>query len=620
MSTRLLNKEHLATPPELQFNFPANTKGLIGHKQTIKFFPTSGIGQKFHARDTVMFQMKGHRAIDPRSIRLNYKVKILDTTSTAANTPAGTLAQYQANKYPGMYAGNCSQFGAIANATTTHYLDEQAVNGDLGGTEFSGAVPYHSTFLDMQDLVNRDAKYVTDLIGDSSQSKAVADAVSKVNWMVDHGSGVIRTMTLLHNGTQQIERIDRYNRLRGFLSELTIDSAWKNSWGRHEGYQPRLGDENIRNIIKTNQASETAFPLSWDNANNSDAFSKSRPEIAFLDYADRVSAWKHGLETAQNLWVTSTTAATNANDIPALVDASQADTVVDGRAYAWSANTRQVSVPLDLSGWLSQNKIISLAALGSLDIHLLLDDDVVCVNHIKKVSSGLLGSDRENLTYELEDVYITADVFELSPAYNNAVGQALMTSGLIFDHPTYEVLTPPIRQAQSQLLIRRNIKNLKSIWIFFQDKHLINGAEQSAAAPGNDRINKTTNFPSYGLEDYNILVDGKQALSAVVSTKKGESANAMHELAKSLRIHGDNLMGTRFDPDSYHTDCFGIGLDFEKSSLMDGTSMQTLQIDLNFSNSHEAISDTNTDITAFVVLHYDQRVFVTDGAQVSLVY
>lgn len=718
MSTKLLNKEHLATPSELQFPFMAHTRGLVAGLQTKKYWPISGIGQEFRANDTIRFQLAGHNAVDLRSLRLCFKAKIEDTTNLTedpAATPGDKQRDYAKNfSAPGMYASGLTDrviqdtkdennanhqdvfIGAPARGTWSPGIS--TVEQDRWSSEFNEGIGEESTFLrplmthDLKDQVpyawsedsqdNRnvdeesDARHEALKTVDIIRSRLLTDtklddaksvdqievalsgsgqgyilkagtpvpwpplaASAKVSWFADHGSCVIRTLTVNLNATEQIERIDRYNRVRGLLSELSIDEAYKASWGQSEGYQPRYRTKQNSGITdKGSVAGKSQTVRIDDQAKDRDYYSRMHPSMAFIDSADRRAAWDHGMKTCQSYYhpeASYTSPALNtlslgdddgANAIDTYVKYKPADSTddlyIDGKkteaAFRWKPRSTQFSIPLDLSGFLSQRKIVSLPAVGSIDLELTLEQDSVVINHIKKKLASLLGSDRDNLSYVLDDVYIVVDTMDLSPAYNEALANALFSSGINFDFPTYEVYTPSIRNTTAQLQVHRRLSDLKTVWVFFADKHLISGSGTTDTAPTNDRINKTTNFPSFNLNSYNLLIDGVPVTSHVIDTKPGENAEAMHELAKSLRLHGDNLLGSRFNADSYEKDLFAIGVDMEKNSLMSGKPMQTMQLDLVFdsANTHTSFS---SDITAFVVLHFSQRVIVQSGARVQVI-
>lgn len=650
----------MATPAELRFNYPTHSQGIVGDKTTVRILPESGSGQSFLANDTVSFKLKGLRAIDPRSIRLCYTISIEDSYPTHPFFDS-TSGQWGGNYLvdpnavaPGVAQDIDNYIAAKSSAsgmyTTFHSGDRKtrgSIDGRLTRTMFGGG----------DDMLDGGPDKAG--LGPEVTVAHLLGGQYKCSWMNDHGSGIIRTLTVLLNGTTQIERIDRYNRARGFLAENTIDEHWKSSWGQHEGYQPRIGTLSATSEYLFNGSGHDSYTtgrIQNSDSTDPDTLSKMHPQNAFKDKLDRATAWQHGLSTCSKLWIPSSTVtppqALGFNQGPTdsgvltgfggvvqgtkWWDCSKASSddqkvYMDGKRVdannKFSARKRQVSVPLDLSGFLSQNKLISLAAIGSLDLQILLDDNNVCINnivkHMKNTDSTFnddsRGNHRDYLRYVIEDVYLTVNQFALSPNYNAALAGALQGPGLIFDHPTYEVFAPPIRDQNAQILLRRNLRNLKTIWVFFADKALINGAGASDTSPELDRINKTTNFPSFNLRNYNILIDGRPATSNVISTKYGESAEAIHELAKSFRINGDNLMGTRFNTESYHRDCFGIGLDFEKTSLMSGTRMQDLQIDLEF-GTHSSFDGNKTDLTAFVVFHYDQRVVVREMGQTQIIF
>lgn len=624
MASRLMDKKYMATPSELQLNIPVHSNGIVGNKAQTRFYPTAGIGQEFKQDDVIRFKMQGHATIDPRSLRLCYKIEVVDTTpekkafAAATGANAGPFNTEMATlQMPGIYA---PYKGATPTAAKLPANDEMTTD------EFSGS--------GLQDPFYDRKGQKTGLILKSPDANTSSTFPAKLTWVADHGSCVIRSGELSLNQVSQIERIDRWNRVRGMLASFTVDEGYKATLGQSEGYQPRIS--SVQELSGTGVGvglTGAVEPRDWQmrsDAADHDLLSVMHPKNALQTPAAKWAAWTHASRTAAARYVTEKHVVLGgAGGDFGFISADAAAAIVDGVTvnagdYGGS-KSMAVQVPLDMFGFLNQHKLISLNSVGSIDIDLRLEDSSVVLNHIKRQGGGhALGSDRSYLRYKLTDVYLTCDTVELSTAYNQGLMANLQGQGLNFNFSTYEVFQPTIQTRNAQLQVLRRLSNLKTAWVFFADKSLINGSGSGVDSDDGavaDRINKSTSFPSFNLESYNILVDGRPATSTTIKTTYGDDAEAIHELAKSFRLHGDNLTANALTSSTYHSDKFVIGIDFEKTSLMSGTSMERLQIDLEF-GAHSAFSGTNANsnanLTAFVVLEYDERVNVRQGGQITV--
>lgn len=626
MSSRLMDKKFMATPPELQLNIPVHSSGIVNGKSQRRFYPTAGIGQQFTQDDVIKFKLQGNSTIDPRSLRFCYKIAVTDTTpKTVLTTPvvgggyangAALVAATSVIQAPGIYAPN------HGNAADT---SAAPVNTSLLPDEFGGS-GLSSPFFDRKTQDGQSLK--------CPSAPYTSMYPAKLTWVADHGSCVIRTGELSLNQISQVERIDRWNRVRGMLAAYTVDEGYKATIGQSEGYQPRPGTvDTLSGVGPEANRGGLCEARDWQqhtDVNDHDQLSVMHPQNALQTSAAKWAAWTHATRTAPSRYVTDTYQVGGAaNDSYSIKDANEAGAIVDGKTVTANeyggSKSMAVSVPLDMFGFLNQHKLISLSSVGSIDIDLRMEDASVVLNHLKRQGGNTdLGSDRSYLKYEISDVYLTCDTVELSTAYNQGLLANLQGNGLNFNFSTYEVFQETIRTRNAQIQILRQLSNLKTVWVIFADKSLINGSGSGVdtlVGAKNDRVNKTTNFPSFNLESYNILVDGRPATSTTIKTTHGDEAEAIHELAKSFRMHGDNLTANAMTTSTYHSDKFAIGIDFEKTSIMSGIGCQRLQIDLEF-GGHSAFSGTNANsnanLTAFVVLEYDSRVNVRQGGQITV--
>jgi len=546
--SRLYDRKHLAVPPEAQYRPSPHDNGLIGNKRTIRFPPTAGVGQEFSPSDRIEFRLRttGSKAIDPKSMRLCYMVKAIKANGTAYDLAGlGNTKTYIENKTALLAADKTASIGNRAQSMTALQHD-------------------------------------------------------------DHGSCFFRTVEIGLGGSTQVERIDRYNRVRGGLARYNIDTSYKRGHGLHEGYNPIC-----------------PYDQSADSSANDLFVGTGRP-----------------LATASPAQVTAQADSNGKYPAAALYTAAK-------NTLQMITTGIQHSVPLDLSGMLTQNRYLPLFALGSLDIDITLEDAglVMYGNRFSadpvnnqlatqteslkynpatgKLDAGLThGGDAymsPDSSYVISDVWLAADVVDFSRSYLDGMNSALQTGGLTFDTTNFLTLNSSMTSidgSQFNILFRKKFSSLKSIYVMFLPAHIKN------CPPVAD---KTSMLYYPKVATYNILLDGVPVSSHVISTKPGQTAEAYHELLKSFDLHGENLLGTNASQAQYLQDAFMIGADLEKSSLMSGRDVEQILIELTLgepnpinwvnANQHPPDPPAVPNIDVITVFHFDQRVVVQNGAK-----
>lgn len=130
----------------------------------------------------------------------------------------------------------------------------------------------------------------------------------------------------------------------------------------------------------------------------------------------------------------------------------------------------QRSGHLDLVSLFSVDKYINLASVGSIDVEITLEDNVVCCGGVGDVS------------YSLSQVFLTVDTVPMSSPYLSVLNQALASpGGLALDLEQYRMWSFDIVAGSTsfQARIARRLQSLKSIYFFLveqvsQDRTVLN--------------------------------------------------------------------------------------------------------------------------------------------------
>ena len=305
---------------------------------------------------------------------------------------------------------------------------------------------------------------------------------------------------------------------------------------------------------------------------------------------------------------------------------------------------RRVMIRWDLLGLLTINRFISMDHVRSLDIEIQFDT-------IDRVSGGISANNSAEVvpaTATYSDLFMKADIYEFSVPYKMALTQAVRTAGLYYNFPSYEhhlqqIL--PSRGTQS-LRFRNSYSSLKAMFCVFEcvNDLTISVGEQVPFDNEGKWHGKTHAFPKNYLTSWQCFADGLPVQNQPVNCKYGPAdygdeknndlndrqdiAESVFEVMKTFEVHADvsftpdvtvkgygaNNFVTNNNPndeDSVESiPKFMIAIDFEKSSLLSGQSVEEIRLDLNFSS---ALAPVQTVLHTYFL--YDTKLLVQPGLQ-----
>jgi hypothetical protein len=211
----LHRKDFHAVPSEAQFIPKPHNKGLMGNKLTVKLYPTTvAAGNEYKpGQGSLKFSIKNSKSIDPRSLRLHFGLQVDETIAKGKNLKAGIL--------------NNGTSDAINNFSTIN----------------STWIP-SSTLSKFGGAANIDGNPVFD----------------------DWAGSWIKTLDVKFAGSQQIERIEPYNKLRGALAKVTVDDGYKTGLGQHEGYHQIRCDKVTEGLNSSDRVGGKAYPEAPNHA------------------------------------------------------------------------------------------------------------------------------------------------------------------------------------------------------------------------------------------------------------------------------------------------------------------------------------------------------------------
>ena len=414
---------------------------------------------------------------------------------------------------------------------------------------------------------------------------------------------IIRTLTVSFN-SYQIERIDRYNRLHAALSSFSVDEGYRQSlWGDMEGYYPR-SNQCMGSVALNTDHKASGFRSVVQNGQ-------------FLTNAANIDTKTESPRENQDL-IRRFSAVDNGAGPPVAVNADVAG-IRDHRI------AREYTIHFDLSGFLARHrKVFWIPLVNSIDIDILLEQNSEVMNQWNVETT--------NLSYTVDQPHLQAEMYTLSQEYVNALSLNMQEQGLTLSFDTYEVRQFDLALGTNhQVTMNTRLSSLKSMYLFFYQPHLT-----AATDPENKRIDKTwvqqrrlfsTNTLVSKLQTYQLFIDGRPIQAHPIQTKDAQYSEALWELMKSLRLHGDVSGTPNVCVDSYTDrgprtntvvggevaqfladEHFMVGIDLEKSDLLSGHSVANqLYLDLTFDQSLGA------GVRMYVVMHYDKNVIVYPG-------
>lgn len=655
MSSTVLPKTHLTVPPELFLGESPHAGSMLTHPMEQRFYPVGGIGQTFRAQDKLRFRLSGNRILDPRSVRMHYRMKIKTTKSNTDVSYDKPLPQVVANSRTAPENNPANDGYNVPNLET---IDTNVVV-DTGAN-------INTSFRSGRTLIGRDVNsQVEGIINPPTTTNKLASW--RVVWPCEHASSIIQEVHTSFNRDDPFSVIPGYNRIRGMMAEMTIDDEWKRSHGQIEGYLP--SKYPVDGYRKFSDSDESTAREQWENGyklfinDQANLYRRYREQFLVSDGAGlnkhRKAVWNVVQKTNEQITYHSRQIGFGNDNNPAFEE--EKNFIAETKTKLADKEYQMWQTPLDLVPIFAQPRMLDMTKFDTLNLDMLLDFDDVVLNYVNKDKHLLPLRDcrqepfGEAFYYEIVDVYITAMTYIPHPGYEASLQQAAVSSGLRYHCDGYKVVQHKFTSLTPQIEIPQAIGSLKSVYVFFADWEqvsgrnnddycvnknvLYNGDLENNYTPvdlntalssqiSRARINVTNTFPNYGLKRYRFLLDGKEIHShAVICGRKSED-RAIHELQKAFRLHGENIMGSKsVSVEAFHQDMCIIGLNVESVGLRSGHKLKKLVLDLEFEDpgpddsvwQAERQESFRRGMTAYVVLHYDQTlVMLGDKNVVSI--
>jgi len=243
--------------------------------------------------------------------------------------------------------------------------------------------------------------------------------------------------------------------------------------------------------------------------------------------------------------------AASANGSYFLADQQDAKTIAAGAS-------KRAYMKFDLSGLFSQHRWIPLFALGGQGLQIQLDlapaVDAMIISH-----SGTTYSQ----SYTLTDIRLLADMCSLSGELQESYNAALLNgTSLKLCCKSWEVLVnylPSDSSGSFDVAISKNYTRLATLFAVFNQNPPSDNS-------GKANIVNTNYLPTAKAEDvsYHLAMGSRR----VPDNDVRGTSEAWYRLQGALGLYNSLAHSTSVDEDSYKSDCFAVGIDVERLSMV----------------------------------------------------
>jgi hypothetical protein len=253
---------------------------------------------------------------------------------------------------------------------------------------------------------------------------------------------------------------------------------------------------------------------------------------------------------------------------------------------ASAATDRQICLKFSFSGILGINKYLPMDSIGTLDLEIRLASS----------------EEHEDKSFTIKQPYLTMDTYKPSLDYTNALSNIIDNQGIVLEYPTFTHFSRILHSTRDEIILHRNIRSAKAIFIIAStsaDENRLQGAliTNSFLLPaGSDT----------GLTSYRLAINGQWETHQPIKLGAND-VEYYYETLKAFDLHG-------LDREFLHYPQCGevIAYNLEKSSLMSGTQIKELKLELN-SNGSNAIA-------YHVYIYHDAQVLISSGRQFMTQY
>ncbi len=610
-------------PSTLQYPIPGHSDGVILNKQTVRIL-TRDAASSYQAGGSLRFKLQDQKALDLQSVIMNYQVT---TTNSRASIDdwAGSIIRTVSWSFNSHQIERIDHYNRVHNALASFTVDNgyrSSLWGDMEGYYSKAQGSFGNlglnTFAADEFIVNDATNTIAfDIVETGPALESSVRSIPVVNGVYT-GTGLAAAIQVAIRAST--------SDLAAYLANATCTFA--------------AGAFTIT-ILNTDTAGTLASAsINFDIAN---------------DLAGQLGFNENLVIAGPNVALVS--AATTQETLPLYEDISDDayPVVTAGKQYggflnsAWKikkysgakgghdhTTARQYSIHFDLSGLFGRyRKLFWLPLVNSIDIEILLSQPAQVMNQWGvnvTANDGVTGAPP---TYVVRNAEIQAEMYTLSQEYVNALSQSMQEAGLTLSFDTYETHFNSLTTGNTHnVVLNTRLSSLKSIYIFFYQPN------KSSAIEGK-RLEKTwiqqrcmynqAEDACVKLGQYQIFIDGRPVQAHRISTTDEQHSEALFELQKSFRLHGDVTATPVVSRDEYYDrglspsvgngsgtpnnvqkmfseEHFVVGVDLEKSDLLSGHSVANqLWVELQWDG---AIGD---GVDMYTVLHYDKNVVVYPG-------
>lgn len=617
----MFDKRRLTMPTTLQYPIPGHSEGIVLNKQSTKVLTRDGKTQ-YKGGETVRFKIQDQKAIDPQSVVFNFNVHT-DRPRLSIDDWAGSIFRTISIAFNSSQIERMDYYNRVHNCLSSFTVDEgyrnsiwgqmegyygkvQGVYGNLGMNIYTqNEYVIDATNSTFQFVVNTDDNLspftYTATIAAADYKQYTAAALQPVlQAAIQAAAGVDRNNNVVAApaGSTMTQSNQIWTFTPGTITAQIPGTAITSHYIVYGNLMSQLGYSGTL-IVGANPSvslgkTVEAFPV-FETIDD-DAFPNVTTEKQYGGFLN--AAWKIKKYSGSRGGIDHTV-------------------------------SRQYSVHFDLSGLFGRyRKLFWLPLVNSIDIEILLEQPK---NVLNEWGVAIANDDM----YYVQNPSLHMEMYTLSQEYVNALSQSMQEAGLTMAFDTYETHIDTLAQSQSHTqIINTRLSSLKSMYVWFYQPHRDGGDESKRLEKTWMQQRRIVNLAETDIatvDEYQVFIDGRPIQANRIKTTDSQHSEALWELMKSFRIHGDITVTPHVSRDEYQErglspsigkgdnvpneiykmfdeQHFLIGVDFEKSDLLSGHSVANqIWLELNWNKA------VGPGTQIYTLLHYDKNVIVYPG-------
>ena len=621
-------------PSTLQYPIPGHSDGVILNKQTVRIL-TRDAASEYQAGVNLRFKIQDQKALDLQSVIMNYQIATTDPRASIDDW-AGSIFRTISWSFNSHQIERIDHYNRVHNALASFTVDNgyrSSLWGDMEGYYSKAQGSFGNLGMDVVAL----DEYVIDADRNTIQVIVTNDGNTPITYTIVMPVGTYGTYT----AAALVTAVDIQLKLTtGIDSTGAATAALTNSSITQAGsafsitmHATDVPGTTVNAYINVGVANDLASQLGFTNTIVINA-------TPVLTSAARTQEPIPLYETISD------------NAFPVVSSGKQYGGFLNS---AWKikkyssakgghnhSEDRQYSVHFDLSGLFGRyRKLFWLPLVNSIDIEILLSQPAQVMNqwNVNVQANGAVTAQNPTggpPTYVVKNAEIQAEMYTLSQEYVNALSQSMQEAGLTLSFDTYETHYNSLTTGGTHnVVLNTRLSSLKSIYIFFYQPNKTSAKEGKRLEKTwiqQRRMYNVDEDAVVKLSQYQIFIDGRPVQAHRISTTDTRHSEALFELQKSFRLHGDVTATPVVSRDEYFDrglspsvgngvdagpndvqkmfaeEHFVVGVDLEKSDLLSGHSVANqLWVELQWSG---AIGD---GVDMYTVLHYDKNVVVYPG-------